>query len=113
MSGGQRQRVALARALARKPEILLMDEVTSEIDVETEREILYSIIRIRANKTTLIAAHRISAIKNADEIIVLSAGKVVERGTHDELVEMNGFYRRLWAMQIGERHPINQAMTLS
>ncbi|MCL4511460.1 MAG: ABC transporter transmembrane domain-containing protein [Bacteroidetes bacterium] len=113
LSGGQGQRVALARALVREPKILLMDEVTSEIDLETEREILDSIISLRRGCTTVIAAHRISAIKDADEIIVLSAGKLVERGTHEELLEIDGFYCRLWAMQIGERHPINQAMTLS
>ncbi len=108
LSGGERQRVALARALIRDPAVLLMDEVTSEIDVETERGILDNIIRIRSEKTTVIVAHRISAIKNADEIVVLSGGKVVERGIHNELLEMNGLYRRLWAAQIGERALVDE-----
>ena len=89
-----------------------MDEVTSEIDLETEREILDGIISLRRGCTTVIAAHRISAIKNADEIILLSAGKLVERGTHEELLEIDGFYCRLWAMQIGECRPINQTTAL-
>ena len=103
LSGGQRQRVALARALVRQPIILLMDEVTSEIDAETEFEIVSRMTSLRKGKTTLLVAHRVSAIRSADEIIVLSAGRVAERGTHQELLKANGIYKRLWTAQIGEQ----------
>ena len=103
LSGGERQRVALARALVRDPSRLLMDEVTSEIDLETEMEIVGKIVELRKGKTTVIVAHRLTAAMMADEIIVLSNGKAEELGTHEELISNNrGLYYRLWRASQGE-----------
>lgn len=99
LSGGQRQRVAFARALIREPKILLLDEVTSEIDVETESEIIDRIIELRKEKTTVIVAHSISAIRRADEIIVMSSGHIVERGSHEDLMKLKGPYYKLYSTQ--------------
>ncbi|MGC8898661.1 MAG: ATP-binding cassette domain-containing protein [Bacteroidota bacterium] len=102
LSGGERQRVALARALVRDPSILLMDEVTSEIDLETEMEVVRKIIELRKGKTTVIVAHRLTAAMTADEIVVLSNGKVEELGNHEELISnRRGLYYRLWKASQG------------
>lgn len=101
LSGGERQRVALARALLRDPAILLMDEVTSEIDLETEKEIIEKLMELRRGKTTVIVAHRLSAAIMADEIIVFAKGEVVERGSHRELVSTEGTYHRMWLVSQG------------
>jgi ATP-binding cassette, subfamily C, bacteriocin exporter len=102
ISGGQRQRIALARALLREPKILLMDEVTSEIDLETEKEIIEKLIELRKGKTTVIVAHGIAAVRKADDIIVMGNGNIIERGSHEELINNNGTYKKLWLMNAGE-----------
>ncbi|MEO7252537.1 MAG: ABC transporter ATP-binding protein [Arenimonas sp.] len=102
LSGGQRQRIALARALYRQPAILVLDEATSAVDNETEAAIQRSLARIAHQRTTLIVAHRLSTVRHADAIHVLEAGRIVESGTHDELVARNGAYAALWRLQTGE-----------
>ena len=105
LSGGERQRVSLARALVRDPSVLLMDEVTSEIDLQTEREVIEKLNELRRGKTTVIVAHRLSAAIAADEIIVLSKGNILERGAHRELVSRKGTYYRMWLASQGSEVP--------
>ena len=102
LSGGQRQRVAIARAILEDPEILVLDEATSDVDTETELLIQRSLDDLTADRTTLVIAHRLSTIKDADEVVVLEGGRVVERGTHEELLAEAGLYANLWAVQAGE-----------
>jgi ATP-binding cassette subfamily B protein len=102
LSGGQRQRVAIARAILKDPEILVLDEATSDVDTETEMLIQRSLDRLTEDRTTMVIAHRLSTVKDADQIIVLEDGRVVERGTHGELLEEDGLYANLWAVQAGE-----------
>ena len=102
LSGGQRQRIALARALYREPAILVLDEATSAVDNETEAAIQRSLARIAHQFTTLIVAHRLSTVRNADCIHVLEAGRIVESGTHDQLLARDGAYAALWRLQTGE-----------
>ncbi|MEF8786438.1 MAG: ABC transporter ATP-binding protein [Haloarculaceae archaeon] len=102
LSGGQRQRVAIARAILKDPAILVLDEATSDVDTETEMLIQRSLDRLTEDRTTLVIAHRLSTIKDADQIIVLDDGRVVERGTHDSLLDEDGLYANLWAVQAGE-----------
>jgi len=96
LSGGQRQRIAIARAFLRDPEILILDEATSELDADTERKVLGEIARERGQRTILVVAHRLDTIADADEIVVIDRGRIVERGRHDDLVEVGGVYARLW-----------------
>ncbi len=102
LSGGQRQRIALARALYREPSLLVLDEATSAVDNETEAAIQRSLARIAHQRTTLIVAHRLSTVRNADAIHVLESGRLVESGTHDELIARGGPYAALWRLQTGE-----------
>ncbi|MBP1923600.1 ATP-binding cassette subfamily B protein [Halorubrum alkaliphilum] len=102
LSGGQRQRVTIARAVLKDPDILILDEATSDVDTETEMLIQRSLDELTENRTTFAIAHRLSTIKDADTILVLEGGEVVERGTHDELLENNGLYAHLWGVQAGE-----------
>jgi ATP-binding cassette subfamily B protein len=102
LSGGQRQRIAIARTVLQDPEILLLDEATSAVDTETEYLIQRSLDRLAADRTTLVIAHRLSTVKDADTIVVLDGGKVVERGTHEELLVADGLYANLWGVQAGE-----------
>jgi len=103
LSGGERQRVAIARTILKNPRLLILDEATSALDTATEREIETALRRLAQSRTTLVIAHRLSTVVDADEIIVLAAGKVAERGTHRALLERGGRYAELWAMQARAR----------
>lgn len=102
LSGGERQRLAIARAILRDPPILILDEATSALDTESERVVQLALSNLMKNRTTLVIAHRLSTIQNAHRIIVLSHGRIVETGTHEQLLQRNGTYRRLHSMQFHE-----------
>ncbi|MFF5380453.1 ABC transporter ATP-binding protein [Pedobacter suwonensis] len=102
LSGGQKQRVSIARALIKSPKILIFDDCLSAVDTKTEEEILQNLGKIMAGKTSILIAHRISTIKNADKILVLDNGKIIEQGTHNELLSLNGSYKELYNNQLLE-----------
>jgi ATP-binding cassette subfamily B protein len=110
LSGGQRQRIALARAILKNVPVLILDEATAAVDNETEAAIQRSLMRITANRTTLVIAHRLSTVRHADQIIVMDAGRIVEQGTHDQLLHKPGAYADLWRVQAGLRS--DEALTL-
>ena len=99
LSGGQRQRVSIARAILKNPPILILDEATSALDTESERLVQDALTHLMKTRTTIAVAHRLSTIRNADEICVLHEGRIIERGTHDELISSNGYYKKLHEMQ--------------
>jgi ATP-binding cassette, subfamily B, multidrug efflux pump len=101
LSGGQKQRITIARSMIREPEILLFDDCLSAVDAETEKEILTNLVDFMKNKTTLLISHRVSTVMHADEIIVLDEGKIVERGTHQQLISGTGLYKMLYTKQVG------------
>ena len=103
LSGGEKQRVAIARTILKNPRILILDEATSALDSRTEREIEAALRTVSANRTTLVIAHRLSTVVDANEIIVLNEGLVAERGTHAGLLAQHGLYARMWALQAEQR----------
>jgi len=103
LSGGQKQRVSIARAIVKKPEILLFDDCLSAVDTETEEKILNNLAKLTKNKTTIIVSHRISSAKNADQIIILEDGKVIESGNHETLINTDGYYKELYHKQRSEK----------
>ncbi|MFS4482614.1 ABC transporter ATP-binding protein [Hyunsoonleella sp. 2307UL5-6] len=102
LSGGQKQRVSIARAIIKSPKILLFDDCLSAVDTETEEKILNNLFKISQGKTTIIVSHRVSSAKNADKIIVLDDGKIVQKGTHDTLIDTDGYYQHLYLKQLSE-----------
>ena len=102
LSGGQKQRTAIARAVMRDPRILILDDSLSAVDTYTEETILHNLRDVRENRTTLIVSHRVSTIRDADLICVLQDGRIIERGTHDELVKLDGEYADLYERQLLE-----------
>ena len=103
LSGGQKQRVSIARALIKKPQIYLFDDCLSAVDTETEEEILNNLKKASKNRTTLIVSHRVSSAKNADKILVLDDGRLIQEGTHDELNTREGYYKELYSKQLSEK----------
>jgi ATP-binding cassette subfamily B protein len=109
LSGGEKQRVAIARTLVKNPPILLLDEATSALDSRTEQEILGTLKRIAKGRTTIAIAHRLSTIADADRIIVLDHGQLVESGSHSDLLKASGLYAEMWARQANEQRDVDVA----
>ncbi|GAB4225748.1 MAG: ABC transporter ATP-binding protein/permease [Kiloniellaceae bacterium] len=113
LSGGEKQRVAIARTILKAPRILLFDEATSALDTKTEREIQKSLKQVSRDRTTLVIAHRLSTVVEADEILVLEAGRIVERGRHEALLSRGGVYAQMWARQQASVDEAHEAVTVS
>ena len=103
LSGGQKQRVSIARAIIKNPPILLFDDCLSAVDTETEEAILNNLFEICRNKTTIIVSHRVSSAKNADKIMILEEGRIIEQGSHNQLINQNGYYAALYLKQLSEK----------
>lgn len=103
LSGGQKQRVSIARAIIKNPEILLFDDCLSAVDTETEEAILNNLFKICKNKTTIIVSHRVSSARNADKIIILDEGRILQQGTHSQLLNIDGYYKELYLKQLSEK----------
>jgi ATP-binding cassette subfamily B protein len=103
LSGGQKQRVSIARAIIKNPEILLFDDCLSAVDTETEEQILNNLLQISKDKTTIIVSHRVSSAKNADKIIILEDGQIIQEGSHNQLINQNGYYADLYVKQLSEK----------
>ncbi len=103
LSGGQKQRVSIARAIIKNPKILLFDDCLSAVDTETEEQILNNLLHISKDKTTIIVSHRVSSAKNADKIIIIDEGQIIQEGTHNQLVNQDGYYAELYAKQLSEK----------
>lgn len=99
LSGGQKQRLSIARALLKKSQILILDDALSAVDAKTETEILHELRRERQGKTTIVAAHRLTSVMQADLILVLQDGRIIERGSHNDLLSENGWYAAMWRRQ--------------
>ncbi|MDQ3411999.1 MAG: ATP-binding cassette domain-containing protein, partial [Chloroflexota bacterium] len=110
LSGGQKQRLAIARALLLDPRILLLDDATSSVDTETEHEIQRALQTLMAGRTSFIIAQRLTTVQHADQILVLEEGRIVERGTHRELLERTGPYRELYDLQLRDQEEAQQAL---
>jgi ATP-binding cassette subfamily B protein len=103
LSGGQKQRVSIARAIIKNPDILLLDDCLSAVDTETEEQILNNLLDISKNKTTIIVSHRVSSAKNADQIIILEEGEIIQQGSHNQLINVEGYYKELYFKQLSEK----------
>jgi ATP-binding cassette subfamily B protein len=103
LSGGQKQRVSIARAIIKDPKILLFDDCLSAVDTETEEQILNNLLDIAKDKTTIIVSHRVSSAKNADKIIVIEEGHIIEEGSHNQLLNQKGYYANLYLKQLSEK----------
>ena len=103
LSGGQKQRVSIARAIIKNPEILLFDDCLSAVDTDTEEQILNNLLELSKNKTTIIVSHRVSSAKNADKIIIIDEGQIIQEGSHNQLVNQQGYYAELYAKQLSEK----------
>ena len=103
LSGGQKQRVSIARAIIKDPEILLLDDCLSAVDTETEEAILNNLLEFCKNKTTIIVSHRVSSAKNADKILILEEGRIIQQGTHNQLINQEGYYKALYLKQLSEK----------
>ncbi len=103
ISGGQKQRISIARAIIKDPKILLFDDCLSAVDTETEEQILTNLLEISKNKTTIIVSHRVSSAKNADKIIIIDEGQIIQEGSHNQLVNQVGYYADLYLKQLSEK----------
>ena len=111
LSGGQRQRVAIARTLLRDPRILILDDATSSVDTETESQIREALERLMQDRTSFVIAHRIQSVMNADLVLVLDKGRIVQRGTHRELVGQEGMYKRIYDLQARIEQEVEREVT--
>ena len=100
LSGGQRQRLSIARAVLKNPPIMILDEATSSLDTESEKLVQDALYKLMENRTSIVIAHRLSTVRNADLICVLHEGRIIEKGTHEELLELNGNYKKLYDLQM-------------